>query len=172
MSEVLRFGKSLELIQSPAQSEFRRELNGRGELIRRVPSDRPSVNLHPGSGIDEFSAPKRMSRCIVDHLDEAAFLTAEIRPVSTSASSADGCPLLPGARLFRIEAARTQASAIRGSTAAAGRKSQRTATAPSITPNSKLPSAPTTRYSKKPSSADWVCASIDRAVAALSGPAR
>ena len=101
---------------------------------------------------EEFSrSQKDVARYIVDHLDEAAFLTAEelARRASTSSSTvvrfsqALGFEGYPELQQAAIEEYRT--------TIADGRRRPTAApSSPSTTPSSRARSAPTTRTSRKP----------------------
>ena len=103
---------------------------------------------------DEFSrSQKDVARYIVDHLDEAAFLTAEelARRASTSSSTVvrfsqalgfEGYPELQQAAIEEYR--NTIATAGSAAAGKAGRSS------PSTTPSSRAASAPTTPTSRKP----------------------
>ena len=119
---------------------------------------------------DEFSrSQKDVARYIVDHLDEAAFLTAEelARRASTSSSTVvrfsqalgfEGYPELQQAAIEEYRTARRRGQELGG-----GRCS------PSTTPSSRARSAPTTPTSRKPRATSP--ASRSRlAVAALAEP--
>ena len=102
---------------------------------------------------DEFSrSQKDVARYIVDHLDEAAFLTAEelARRASTSSSTVvrfsqalgfEGYPELQQAAIEEYRSATVAGSG----TGAAERRSS-----PSTTPSWRARSAPTTRTWRKP----------------------
>ena len=100
---------------------------------------------------DEFSrSQKDVARYIVDHLDEAAFLTAEelARRASTSSSTvvrfsqALGFEGYPELQQAAIEEYRTTIAGAAQPTAAPS--------SPSTTPSSRARSAPTTPTSRKP----------------------
>ena len=100
---------------------------------------------------EEFSrSQKDVARYIVDHLDEAAFLTAEelARRASTSSSTvvrfsqALGFEGYPELQQAAIEEYRTTIAAAGAGTAARS--------SPSTTPSSRARSAPTTPTSRKP----------------------
>ena len=100
---------------------------------------------------DEFSrSQKDVARYIVDHLDEAAFLTAEelARRASTSSSTvvrfsqALGFEGYPELQQAAIEEYRTTIATAGAATAAPS--------SPSTTPSWRARSAPTTRTSRKP----------------------
>ncbi len=103
---------------------------------------------------DEFSrSQKDVARYIVDHLDEAAFLTAEelARRASTSSSTvvrfsqALGFEGYPELQQAAIEEYRNAIA-----TAGNGRRPAAARSSPSTTPSSRARSAPTTRTSRKP----------------------
>ena len=118
---------------------------------------------------DEFSrSQKDVARYIVDHLDEAAFLTAEelARRASTSSSTvvrfsqALGFEGYPELQQAAIEEYRNATDRRQRRAPAAGRSS------PSTTPSSRARSAPTTPTSRKPR-ASLTPEQVDGVVAAL-----
>ena len=118
-----------------------------------APAQKP-LRLHP-ERFDEFSrSQKDVARYIVDHLDEAAFLTAEelARRASTSSSTVvrfsqalgfDGYPELQQAAIEEYRNGTGNGERRQGDRRAAR-------SSPSTTPSSRRRSAPTTRTSRRP----------------------
>ena len=123
----------------------------------RARPQRKSLSDYITERFDEFSrSQKDVARYIVDHLDEAAFLTAEelARRASTSSSTVvrfsqalgfDGYPELQQAAIEEYRNGDRQRE----------RRQRRTAarSSPSTTRSSRRPWAPTTRTSRRPRAA-------------------
>ncbi len=92
VSEVLRLGSPENLVKSPAQGKIEGKRGGGAKWIgvSTVTAETKTLSTYIQDRIDEFSrSQKDVARYIVDHLDEAAFLTAEelARRAGTSSST-------------------------------------------------------------------------------------